>query len=74
VEKWCHIPPKEFQALVESMPRFIEAVLVAQCPIKTLYVGVYFIFPVTCTWSTQCNEMLTSSFNNTTTTIEKVSS
>ena len=29
VEEWCHIPPIEFQTLVESMPRQIEAVLEA---------------------------------------------
>ena len=27
VEEWCHIPPIEFQTLVEAMPRCIEAVL-----------------------------------------------
>ena len=27
VEEWCRIPPIEFQPLVESMPRSIEAVL-----------------------------------------------
>jgi hypothetical protein len=30
VEEWCHIPPIEFQTLVESMPRHIEAVLAAR--------------------------------------------
>jgi hypothetical protein len=45
MEEWCHIPPIEFQTLVESMPRGIEAVLarVNQSPIKTSYVGVFFI-------------------------------
>ena len=27
IEEWCRIPPVEFQTLVESMPRQIEAVL-----------------------------------------------
>ena len=29
VEEWSHIPPIEFQTLVESLPRCIEAVLAA---------------------------------------------
>jgi hypothetical protein len=49
VVEWCHILPIEFQTLVESMSRHSEAVLVvAQHPIKTLYVGVSFILSVTC--------------------------
>jgi hypothetical protein len=39
LEEWCRIPPIEFQTLVESMPRCIEAVVAAhggpiKCPIK----------------------------------------
>ena len=30
LEEWCSIPPVEFQRLVESMPRRIEAVLAAR--------------------------------------------
>ena len=39
----------ELRKLVESMPRCIEAVLArgAQCPVKTLYVGVSFILAAT---------------------------
>ena len=37
---WCHIPPIEFQTL-ESMPRFIEAVLVA---LLRHFVGISFYF------------------------------
>ena len=49
MEEWCRLPPTEFQTLVESMSRCIEAVLmVAQHPIKTLYVGVSCILTVTC--------------------------
>jgi hypothetical protein len=45
--RWCRILPIEFQTLVESMPRCIEAVLAARGgPIKTLYVGVSFILTV----------------------------
>ena len=47
VDKWCRIPPTEFQTQVESMPRCIEAVPVARGPIKTPYVGVSFILSVT---------------------------
>jgi hypothetical protein len=43
VEEWCHMPPIEFQTLVESMSRPV----VAQLPIKTLYVDVSFILAVT---------------------------
>ncbi len=45
LEEWCSIPPVEFQRLVESMPRCIEAVLVArgaQHLTKTCYVGFSF--------------------------------
>ena len=39
VEQWCCIPPIDFQTLVESMPRCIEAILVRgdQCPIYCIY-------------------------------------
>ena len=48
MKEWSHIPPIEFQTLVESMPRCTEAVL-AQHPIKALYCGVSFwLLPVCC--------------------------
>ena len=44
MEEWCRIPPIEFQILVESMPRCIEAVLT--CGDPTPYVGVSFVLVV----------------------------
>ena len=32
VEEWCRIPPIEFQTLVESMPRCMEAVMARDGP------------------------------------------
>ena len=32
MEEWCHIPPIEFQTLVESMPRCIEAITARDAP------------------------------------------
>ena len=50
MEEWCRIPRIEFQTLVESMPRCIEAVLVcdgSKCLLR--HFGVSFILAVTCT-------------------------
>jgi hypothetical protein len=39
------LPHRKFQTLEESMPRQL---VVVQYPIKTLYVGIFFILAVTC--------------------------
>jgi hypothetical protein len=46
VEEWCHITPIEFQKLENSWQGALKLfwLVVAHCPIKTLYVGVSFIF------------------------------
>ena len=48
VEEWCRIPPIKFQTLVESLPRYIEAVLTRGGPTPYDTVGVTVNLAVTC--------------------------
>jgi hypothetical protein len=68
VEQWCHIPPIEFQTLVEYMPRRIAAVLWWPNALLRHYVGITFILAVTCMSVT----FLQHSYNLSTTSGEEV--